>query len=86
MGPQVCHSCAAGREQRRASAASELTRARFEVRKALDEVQRLKDIYVAVPKPSSDGDLAIRLAQRTYESAASELSKAWIKHIEAFNE
>jgi hypothetical protein len=46
------------------------------MRAAVDDVSRLTDFYVAMPKPSSDGDLAVKLAKRTYELADAELKRA----------
>ena len=71
----VCPPCSE-KSQRLALAASNLAKARAEMRSALDEVSRLKDFYVAMPKPSSDGATAIMLAQRVYARANVELVRA----------
>jgi hypothetical protein len=82
----TCLSCDGEQSLRRARIASDLTEARLQVQRAQEEVNRLKDIYVAAPKASSDGDLAIRLALRTYESAHLNLVRAWRAHIDTLED
>ena len=63
-------------------ASANLANARFAMRAAMDEVKRLSDLYTAMPKPSSDGNLAIQQAQRVYEKADIELKRS----IKAFKD
>jgi hypothetical protein len=83
-GPNpICAKCCRENTEVISLAGSDLTKARLEMRLALGEISRLKDLYVSMPKPSSDGDLAIKQAQRTYERADDELQRALNAYVAA---
>jgi hypothetical protein len=79
----ICEKCERENSEGITFAGSDLTTARLGMQWAVDEVGRLKDLYVAMPKPSSDGDLAIKQAQRTYERADAELQRALNAYLAA---
>lgn len=87
LSPQedICVNCLAKRE-RIVVAADALRRARIDLELAMQEIQRLKDTYIDVSKPSPDGDLALALARRIYQRAQQRVGGALTEYLRAVSQ
>ena len=72
----VCKACDRRRTSDLVLAATELTKARLATRAAEDQMSRLTDACLGMPKPSPGGDLTIEQAQQIYKGAIDELNRA----------